>query len=167
MKKYFFSLSLLVLFFLTACSTLGVPETPKNMPSPILDAVPNLFGSNVKKDYFTGGKIRSEFIMSDETERNGLLKKYGYEGKLTSTVAIRNAIKHGTETLFDAEGRVLRKTPYNNGMKQGILEAYYPNGDVMATITYVNDIKHGKAVKYNKNGSINQQVEFRNGRDSR
>jgi len=164
MKKYFFPLSLLVLFFLSACSSPRVPETLKDIPSPIPTSIPNLFGSNVKKEYFTGGKLRSEFIMSDKTERNGLLKKYGYNGKLTSTVTIRNGAKNGAETLFDAKGRVLKKTPYINGRKEGILEAYYPNGDIMATITYINNVRQGKATKYNRDGSINQQVQFHNGR---
>ena len=166
MKKYFFFLSLLTLLLLSACSSSRVPEPLTNIPNPLPSAVPNLFGSNVKKEYFTGGKLRSEFIMSDKTERNGLLKKYGYNGKLTSTVSIRNGIKHGTEVLFDGKGRALKKTPYTNGRKEGILEAYYPNGDMMATITYVNNIKHGKAIKYNRDGSINQQVQFHTGRAS-
>ena len=125
---------------------------------------PHLFKSNVKKEYFTGGKLRSEFIMSDKTGQNGLLKRYGYNGKLTSSVQIRRGVKHGTETLFDAKGRVIKQTPYLNNRKEGVLKAYYPNGDIMATITYVNNVKHGRAVKYNKDGSINQEAIFQNGR---
>jgi len=149
MKKLSFFLSIFVLFFLSACST------------PTLS---NPFKSKVKKEYFTGGKLRSEFIMTDKNGQNGLLKKYGYNGKLNSTVPIEGGVKHGTETLFDQHGRIIKKTPYVNGKRQGVLEAYYPNGDVMAQITYSNNIKHGKAVKYNRNGSINQQVTFHNGR---
>jgi len=149
MKKLSFFLSIFVLFFLSACST------------PTLS---NPFKSKVKKEYFTGGKLRSEFIMTDKNGQNGLLKKYGYNGKLNSTVTIESGVKHGTETLFDQHGRIIKKTPYVNGKRQGVLEVYYPNGDVMAQITYANNIKHGKAVKYNRNGSINQQVTFHNGR---
>jgi len=149
MKKLSFFLSIFVLLSFTACTT------PK---------LSNPFKSNVKKEYFTGGKIRSAFEMSDDSGQNGLLKKYGYNGKLNSTVSIARGVKHGTETLFDQQGRVIKKTPYDNGRKQGVLEAYYPNGDVMAQITYNNNVKHGKAIKYNKNGSINQQATYRNGR---
>jgi antitoxin component YwqK of YwqJK toxin-antitoxin module len=171
MKKLSFFLSIFVLLFLSACSSPKVPEAVKNIPSPLPDiktpdmtAVKNLFGTNVKKEYFTGGKIRSEFIMSDDSGQNGLLKKYGYNGKLNSTVNIVRGVKHGTETLFDQNGRVIKKTPYSNGRKQGVLEAYYPNGDIMAQITYNNNTRHGKAVKYNKDGSINHQATFNNGR---
>jgi len=149
MKKLSLFLSIFVLFFFSACST------------PTLS---NPFKSKVKKEYFTGGKLRSEFIMTDESGQNGLLKKYGYNGKLNSTVSIERGVKNGVETLFDQHGRVMKKTPYVHGKRQGVLEAYYPNGDVMAQITYVNNIRHGKAVKYNKDGSINQQVTFHNGR---
>jgi len=158
MKKVLF---LLVVFIFTGCNNIA------NIPSPIpkidTSKMKNIFGSNVKKDYFTGGKLRSEFIMSDKSAQNGLLKKYGYNGKLNSTVNIENGVKHGTETLFDQSGRVLKKTPYVQGRKQGVLAAFYPNGQTMATITYVNNVKHGKAVKYNTDGSINQQVTFKNG----
>jgi len=149
MKKLSFFLSFFVLFFLSACSS------PK---------ISNPFKNSVKKEYFTGGKVRSKFVMSDESGQNGLLHKYGYNGKLNSTVTIQHGVKHGTETLFDGHGRIIKKTPYVNGKKEGVLTAYYTNGDIMAQITYLNNIKHGKAVKYNKNGTINQQVTFHNGR---
>ena len=149
MKKLSFFLSIMVFLFLSACSS------PK---------LSNLFKNNVKKEYFTGGQLRSEFIMSDNSGQNGILKKYGYNGKLNSTVTIKRGVKHGIETLFDQNGRVIKKTPFANGKKDGVLEAYYPNGDVMAQITYVNNIRHGKAVKYNKDGSINQQVTFHHGK---
>jgi len=164
MKNLSFFIAMYILIFLSACSTPQVPKTVNNIPNPIPTAVPNLFGSNVKKEYFTGGKLRSEFIMSDKTGQNGLLKKYGYNGKLTSTVTILKGQKHGTETLFDQKGAVLKRTPYNYGKKEGTLEAYYPNGDVMATIPYKNDLKHGKAIKYNKDGSINAQATYSFGR---
>jgi len=163
MKKTSFFLSIFVLLCLSSCSKTNVPKPLSTIPNP-LPAIPsNIFGSNVKKEYFTGGKLRSEFIMSDKSGQNGLLKKYGYDGKLTSTVPIRKGVKHGTETLFDSHGRILKRTPYVNGRKEGVLEAYYPNGDVMAQITYVNNVRQGKAVKYNKDGSINQQVVFKDG----
>ena len=164
MKALFFLLSF---FLISGCATNDVANIPSPIPdikTPKMKSIKSIFGSNVKKEYFTGGKLRSEFVMSDDSGQNGLLKKYGYNGKLTSTVQIQNGVKNGTETLFDSKGRVIKKTPYVNGRRQGVLEAYYPNGEVMAQITYVNNIKHGKAVKYNKDGSINQQVTFHNGR---
>ena len=173
MKKTSFFLSIFVLLLLSACSTPNVPEPLHHIPNPLPNNIPNplptipgisgIFANNVKKEYFTGGKVRSEFIMSDKSGQNGLLKKYGYDGKLTSTVPIRRGVKHGTEILFDSHGRIIKKTPYVRGRKSGVLEAYYPNGEVMAQITYVNNIRHGRAVKYNKDGSINQQVIFKDG----
>lgn len=147
MKKLSVLLSIFALFFLNACTT----------PS-----LSNPFSNHVKKEYFTGGQLRSEFFMSDSTGQNGLLKKYGYDGKLTSTVPIVNGVNHGEEKLFDAKGRIIRKTPYVHGKKEGVMEAYYPNGDVMVQIAYHNGKKHGKAVKYNKDGSINKEVTFYN-----
>jgi len=179
MKK----IPIFILLFLNACS---IPTPFKTIPNPLpsahvsnipnplpsanisnipnpLPGIPSIFEGNVKKEYFTGGKLRSEFIMSDKSEQNGILKKYGYNGKVTSTVPIRNGVKNGTEILFDSHGRILKRTPYINGRKQGILEIYYPNGDIMAQITYINNIRQGTAIKYNIDGSINQQVVFKDG----
>jgi len=149
MKKLTFFLSIFILFMFTACSS---PEFS------------NPFGKEVKKEYFTGGKLRSEFIMDDSTGQTGLLKQYGYDGKLTSVVPMKNGVKHGIEIFYDSRGRVLRKTPFNRNRRHGIVKVFYPNGDSLAEISYVNGIKHGKAIKYNKDRSINQQVMFKNGK---
>jgi len=145
--KRLFSLSLvLFLFLLTGCEG------------------PSLFGGKVKKEYFTNGQIRSEFIMSDSTQQNGLLKKYGPEGELTSTVPIRNGVKHGVEKLYDKEGRVLKTTPYYNGRKHGEEKGYYPNGDVWFSLPYVNGVLNGQAYIYRRDGSIMRKGIYKNGK---
>jgi len=174
MKKIYFSLFIFILLLINSCSrgrgakpVTNISSSPKhtniNNNHSTLPAISNIFGSNVRKKYFTGGKLRSAFIMADKNGQNGLLKKYGYDGKLTSTVPIHKGVKDGIETLFDSRGRTLKKTPYVNGRKEGTLEVYYPNGDIMAQITYVNNVRQGKAIKYDRDGSINQQVVFTDG----
>jgi antitoxin component YwqK of YwqJK toxin-antitoxin module len=149
MKKLTFFLSIFILLILTACST---PEFS------------NPFGKKVKKEYFTGGGLRSEFILSGDSGNTGLLKKYGYDGKLTSSAQMNNGVKHGVETFYDSRGRELRRTIYKRNRRHGIAKVFYPNGDSLAEITFVNGIKHGRATKFNKDGSINKQVMFKNGR---
>ncbi len=121
-------------------------------------------GGKVKKEYFTGGKIKSEFIMTDSTEQNGQLKKYGYEGHLTSVVNIRNGVKTGVEVMYDSQGRVIRKIPYDSGRIHGLLTDLYPNGDTMATIPYQYGIKRGTAYAYYPDGRVAKKVKFRNGK---
>ncbi len=121
-------------------------------------------GSKVHKEYFTNGQLRSEFIMSDKTKKNGVLKKYGSDGKLTSVVNIKNGVKNGVEVLYDPEGRVLMRTPYMNGVKHGNQTIYYPNQTVMATIPWRYDRKNGTAVKYYPDGSVQQKARFKNNR---
>ena len=145
-KKMTLFLSLFLLLFLTACDS------------------PSLTGKKVEKEYFTGGQLRSEFIWSDSTGRNGTRKEYGYEGHQVSTVPIVNGVKHGVETLFDSQGRVIRQIPYNSGRIHGILKDFYPNGHVMATIPYVYGVKEGKAATYKQDGSIDRSVTFKNNR---
>ena len=138
-----------MIIFLSACSTPDI-NTP--------------FGKKVKKEYFTGGQLKSKLIMDDNSGQNGLLEQYGYNGKLTSTVQVHNGVRDGIETLYDARGRILRKTPYVNGRKNGVLKVFYPNGDVLAAITYLNDTKNGKAIKYNRDGSVNEKAMFQQGK---
>jgi antitoxin component YwqK of YwqJK toxin-antitoxin module len=126
------------------------------------ESAPSLSGKKVKKEYFTGGKIRTEFIMDDNTEQNGLLKKYGYNGNVTSTVTIHNGVKDGIETGFDEKGRIIWKLNYINGKQHGQQYAYYPNGDVMVSYTYVNGLKHGTAQTYRQNGSVHKKVLYKN-----
>jgi len=125
---------------------------------------PSLIGKKVKKTYFTGGQVSSEFIMEDNSGQNGFLKKYGYDGKLTSTATIRNGVKTGVETGFDSQGRVLWKFQYINGKKQGIQKAYYPNGDVMVSYTYENGLKNGPAYAFNRDGSVYKKVLYKHGK---
>ncbi|MEA2047617.1 MAG: hypothetical protein U9O64_04130 [Campylobacterota bacterium] len=146
MKYFSLILSLFILLSLTACDG------------------PNLSGKTVKKEYFTGGQLRSEFIMDDDTEQNGVLKRYGYDGHLTSTATIKNGVQDGLETGYDSKGRVLWRQYYVNGRQEGIQKAYYPNGDLMVTYTYQNGVKHGVAQTYHKDGTVDKKVVYRNDR---
>ena len=121
-------------------------------------------GGKVEKTYFTGGKVKSEFIMSDSTKKNGQLKKYGYEGHLTSVVNIQNGVKSGKEVMYDAHGRIIREIPYDQGRIHGELTDFYPNGDVMATIPYQYGIRNGNAFSYYADGRIAKKVRFKNGK---
>lgn len=144
MKNISLFLSICVLLFLSACEG------------------PGLSGKTVKKEYYTGGQIRSEFIMSDKSGQNGLRKEYGYEGHVISTVNIINGVPHGIATGYDDKGRVLSKVNYINGKKDGMYKAYYPNGEVMVSYTYKNGIKEGPAQTYNKDGSVYRRVIYSN-----
>ena len=144
MKKLSLFLSIIVLLFLSGCQE------------------PGLSGKTVKKEYYTGGQIRSEFIMNDDSSQNGLRKEYGYDGHIISAVNIRNGVPHGIATGYDERGRVLSKVNYINGKKDGMYEAYYPNGDVMVSYTYKNGIKEGPAQTYAKDGSIHRRVIYSN-----
>ena len=125
---------------------------------------PSPFGSHVKKEYFPNGKLRSEFIMSDNTKLNGILKKYGPDEELTSTVTIKNGVKDGVETLYDKEGHAIKKTIYVNGKKHGDEKGYYPNGDVWFSLPYRNGTLNGDAYIYQKDGRVYSHAVYRNGK---
>ncbi|MFT7880152.1 MAG: hypothetical protein ABXS91_07145 [Sulfurimonas sp.] len=156
MKKFSFLLSFLLVFLFNGCN-----GTTASSLSPKKDVV------DVKKEYYTGGMLRSEFLMYDKTGMNGLRKIYGYNGKLTSKAEIQNGVKHGKETVYDDDGRVRLVKPYIKGRIDGVATAYYDNGSPMMTITYLKGVKHGPATKYNKDGSVFEKKVFTHGRMTR
>ncbi len=143
-KKLTLVLFLFSLLFLSACTS----------PS---------FGKKVDKEYFTGGQLRSEFIWSDSTGKNGTLKEYGYTGHQISTVNMTNGVKNGLLTQFDEKGRVIRQVPYVNGKVHGVDKSFYPNGDRMITYTYQNGVKNGYAYSYYPNGKVCRKAKYKNG----
>ncbi len=144
-QKLTLILSLFILFLLPACDS----------PS---------FGKKVEKEYYTGGKLRSEFIWSDSTGKNGIKKTYGFEGHQTSTVRIVNGVRDGIMSIYDKEGRVIKQIPYVNGQINGVEKAFYPNGDKMITFTYQNGMKNGYAYTYYPNGQVCRKAKYKNNR---
>ena len=82
-KKLSLLLSILTILLFTGCDS------------------PDLFGEEVEKTYFTGGQVSSTYTWSDKSGKNGILRKYGYEGHMTSSVRITNGVKDGIETMYD------------------------------------------------------------------
>ena len=123
---------------------------------------PNPFGGKVEKTYFTGGQISSTYTWSDKSGKNGILRKFGYEGHMTSSVHIKNGVKDGIETMYDKHVRVIKQTPYVNGRIHGIEKAFYPNGSRMITYTYQYGMKNGYAFAYNTDGTVNKKAKFKN-----
>lgn len=150
MKKLSLLFSFLLILFFNGCSNTATGVSPQKGVK------------KVKKEYYTGGMLRSEFLMYDDTGMNGVRKHYGYEGKLTSIAEIRNGVKHGIEKWYDKEGRTIQTVPYDNGRKEGVQTAYYPNGTPMITTTFKKDIRHGPTVIYKRDGSIHEKIIYRN-----
>jgi antitoxin component YwqK of YwqJK toxin-antitoxin module len=152
-----FTLLFTLAFMLTACSVSDLP---------FVSSMNSSFQSDkkVKKEYFTGGQVRTEFVMDDDTGRNGVLKKYGHSGKLTSTARMKNAVINGHETGYDESGRMLWQLLYDNGKQHGLQKAFYPNGDIMVTYEYAHGLKHGVAQTYNQDGTVNKRATYSHGK---
>ena len=118
----------------------------------------------VKTTKFNNGKVSSEFLSTSKDGRSGTLRKYGFNGKVTSNTTMVNGAKHGYETLYDPNGNVLKKTPYVNGFKQGTEHVYYTGGQIMVSTPYQGNKAHGKAIAYNPNGTVNKTATFNNGK---
>jgi len=118
---------------------------------------------NITREYYTGGMLRSEFILTDKKMQKGILKTYDFDGKLQSSSQMMYGKKDGLETLYDQQGRIMQNTPYVKGLRHGKRIAYYPDGTTMLYATYVNGIKDGVAATFNKDGSIYKKIIYKKG----
>jgi antitoxin component YwqK of YwqJK toxin-antitoxin module len=121
-------------------------------------------GKKIDRSYYTGGQLRTEAIWDDPSKQNGIIKEYGFEGQLVSTVTVKNRVKNGYQILYDKKGRVIRKTPYVKGKIQGQEKSFYPNGDPMLIFEYKNGVKEGYAYAYYKNGKLYKKTYYKNGK---
>jgi antitoxin component YwqK of YwqJK toxin-antitoxin module len=153
MRFLYVVLAAISIVLFTGCTSSGASaqSTPAN-------------SKDVVREYFTGGKLMSEFFITDPSTQSGILKKYGYDGKLTSTAEIKYGRKHGIETIYDPGGGVLQKTPYVNNVIDGEQIAYYEDGSPMISTHYVNGIKHGSYKTYKRDGSLYKEVIFNDGK---
>jgi antitoxin component YwqK of YwqJK toxin-antitoxin module len=151
MTKRFLFLYFFVIFVFLGCST----NNPTIQGKEVIDT---------KKEYFTGGQISSEFLMTDKSGLNGRLKRYGYKGNVTSIVDVANGVKNGMEVLYDEKQRPIRHVPYINGRIHGTFTDFYPNGDTLATIPYINGVREGEAYSFRKDGTIARTVIFNKGK---
>ena len=125
---------------------------------------PSPLQGNVKREYFPKGQLKSEFIMSDSTGKNGILKEYGLDGELASITPIRNGLKNGVQKVYDKQGRVILETTYLNGQKNGTQKAYFPNGRVWYVMHFTRNILNGHAVMYDAKGNLTKEAYYVNGK---
>lgn len=152
MKKLFFLLFLgLVFNGCNANKNLDVKEQ-------------NIKVIKVEKEYFTAGGLRSEFLITDEKAKNGIFKKYGFDGKITSKVSIQKGLKEGIEIWYGKNGEEIIHKPYKNGKQDGIEKVFYDTGDVMISTPYKDGKKNGLAKAFDKNGNVVKEAMFVDGK---
>jgi len=125
---------------------------------------PSLDGKRVKREYFPKGQLKSEFIMDDNSGKNGILKEYGLEGKVIVVTPIRNGVKNGVQKRYDNEGRLALETTYVNGIKNGPQRAYYDNGQLWYILPFKNGVLDGHAVMYDRKGKRIREAYYKNGK---
>ena len=125
---------------------------------------PSLLQGNVKREYFPKGQLKSEFVMSDSTGKNGTLKEYGLDGELASVTPIRNGLKNGVQKIYDKQGRVVLETTYVDGQKNGPQKAYFANGKLWYVMHYKNNVLNGRAVMYDAKGNLIKEAYYVNGK---
>ena len=76
MRFFYVVFAAIMIALLAGCTSSG---TSVNTPS-------TSNSQDVVREYFTGGKLMSEFFITDQSTQSGILKRYGYDGKPGSDV---------------------------------------------------------------------------------
>ncbi|MFZ4099607.1 MAG: toxin-antitoxin system YwqK family antitoxin [Chlamydiia bacterium] len=69
----------------------------------------------------------------------------------------------GESLVWDEEGHLIARIPYDRGALHGIEQHYYPSGSTQESIPYVKGLLHGTREAYSPNGELLQRQDFDQG----
>ncbi len=115
--------------------------------------LPSFSSAEVKKEYYPGGKLKSEQnYIKDKLEGTG--KGYYESGKLQWEENYKNGKLEGIARGYYESGKLQAEANFKNGKKDGTLKVYYESGEIKLIETY----KNGKKIdskEYDKSGNLN------------
>lgn len=84
---------------------------------------------------------------------------------LQSVTTYVNGVQEGDSKSFDAQGRVLRVTPFRQGQRQGVMTDYWPTtGKVKREAPYVAGELEGVVKEYFEDGKLKAEKPFVKGK---
>lgn len=169
MRRIFFTIIILQLFFLTDNSLAQQQNSTKNgyhifyyengkvsSEGTLRDGKPDGYWKN----YYENGHLKSEgnrknFLL------DSLWKFYDETGRLKLEIQYRNGKKNGYRTSW--LGDEVYKEPFVNDVKQGNAYYFYPNGKIKMKIPFVDGLEQGTAYQYALDGRIIQIIRYKKG----
>ena len=116
-----------------------------------------------------------QYLEAEELRAKGAYKEWFANGqqKIEATViggtadvsqgAQKDWLFHGTSFVWDEQGRLVAKLPYNQGALDGTSLYYFPTGKLEKEWPYQNHVLEGMAIEYHPNGGIRSKTAYKQG----
>ncbi len=169
----------------------GLTETISNPDRLIVYETVDFFSSQpykkVLRVYKADGKNRSkittyhpngiiwQYLEAEEMRAHGAFREWFPNGqlKIEATVIGGTAdvtpgsqedwLFDGLSQVWDEQGNLIAKIPYQKGELEGISTYYYPSGQTEREIPFVKNHMEGEAVEYSENGVLKTKISYAQG----
>ena len=109
------------------------------------------------------GYFREEFIVINDSIKDGVYLKYFGNGVLWDSCVYKNDTLQGVRKLFTDKGKLEIKENYKDGVLQGEYVVYFPNGKIKLLQYYKNNVMQDTSYAYYDNGTLKEKVTFKDG----
>ena len=125
--------------------------------------------------YHPNGSI-AQYLEAKEMRASGIYREWFPNGqmKIDSYViggtaditqgAQKDWLFTGTSQVWDEDGHLMARIPYQNGVLQGTSTYYFPSGTVQCLIDHVKNMEDGDQIEYYPNGNMKSRTRFEKGR---
>lgn len=110
----------------------------------------------------TYGGVELEVMMKNGM-KNGLMKRYYFNGNLEYEANYIKDKLDGIERTFSKTGQMLTETTYKNGIKEGPYQSFHENGAQFSKGAFKNDLQEGKWSFYDERELLIGEATFSNG----
>lgn len=87
-------------------------------------------------------------------------REYDNNRRLIRETPYVNGVAHGMRKEYYTDGKLRLEAPFVNGKIYGTVKFYYPNGKVFSETPRTNGKIHGKVRKYYKNGKLHSETPY-------
>ncbi len=143
--------------------------------------------TEVKKEYYPSGKVKSETEMKGGKEhgtvivyhekthpimmkyqmkngvKDGSFEKFYFDGSCEYQAFYVDGKLEGKEVMFDKDGGIVYEANYKNGLKDGPYSTYHSKGMLKEKGAFKNDLWEGEWLYYDENGMIVGDATFTGG----
>jgi len=121
------------------------------------------FEDNIAKSFtYIGkdGKLVSPIPLAD---KNGLLKAYYPNGKLSRECGYSDGIKNGVNLIYYDNGQLRSMDTTAYGVGQGVSKEFYKDGKIKSVYRYIVDNADGNCLEYDSNGTLAKEIMYDDG----
>ena len=138
----------------------GDDAEPTNGPQHVV-----ILGKEADVEGFPADAVYEEGILVDG-RRDGLWKRYHYNGVVRSEIHYTEDAPFGDYRLYSEEGILFEEGRWEHGVNVGHLRRYWPNGTIQQMLTFDSKgVGPGQQRYFHDNGQLEMLVELKNGEE--